>query len=136
MVASTNIGTIVGAGAVNPSGQEQQSDNTYFNQFSTSTTSHKLLVHQLPIVLRAFNLASGDTVNVMMSTETATGEVLTQLYVKGKQVQLTHTNNCLVLDLSGQYRLVLNAAVPGSVTVVGHETPISYWSYGLAAFAQ
>lgn len=136
MVASTNTGSLIGAGIVNGPGQERQSGNTYFNQFSTSLTSHLITVHELPIVIRAFNLGVSDEVFIWMVTSTSTGEVTTALNIKGKVVKLTHTNNCIVLDLSGQYKLNLSAVSPGMVTVVGHETSLSYWSYGLAAFAQ
>lgn len=140
MTSAVLTGIALNGGSVNSPGNEIQSYYTFFNQFSTSNLSHKYRIHESPLILRAFGLVDSEvdepTVDILMVTETKTGELQQELFLGGKQVRLTSTNNSLLLDLSGDYRLRLNSNVPGAITVVGHESSLSYWSYGLSTFAQ
>lgn len=122
------------SGQVDPQGTENQSYNTLFNARSTSTTSQKIDVADVPIVVKAFGLSGGETITVNMYSNTALGPVTTPLVLNSKTVQLSVNNTALVIDLPGSYTFTLSGGL-GTVTCVFCESACSYWSFGLKAFA-
>lgn len=135
MVSAVNTGVPSTGGRVNSPGYEQQGDFTYFGPTSDSVLSHLITVHEVPLLLLAFNLVGSDTVKVFIATQTATGITVSQLVLNTREVELSAQNNALLLDLPGVYRLQISGGSLGTATVVGQETNFSYASYGLAAYA-
>lgn len=136
MPSSVITGIALNGGTVNGPGTEQ-SEGTYFNALSQSDISSVINISESPKLLRAYNLGESDFVEVLMvAFPGAVGELSEPLVLNGKAAKLTAQNNALLLDLSGFYRLRLSAESPLTVTVVGHDSSLSYWSYGLAAFVQ
>lgn len=121
------------SGPVDPQGTENQPYNTLFDANSTSLTSQKIDVADVPIVVKAFGLTS-QTIQVNMLSNTRLGPVTQALKLNSKLVQLSADNNALVIDMPGTYTFTLSAGL-GTVTCVFCESAMSYWSYGLKAFA-
>lgn len=134
MVSQVNTGVPFPGGAVNAPGQEQQSHNTFFDALSISTISHILEVSESPYYIKAFGLGDASVVSILMCTKTTTGELQEPLRINAAFVGLLKTNNVLVIDLPGIYRLQIEDSDLGVVTVVGGPTALSYWSWGLKAF--
>lgn len=136
MVSALNTGVPLAGGTVNSPGTERQSENLLFGPLSSNLLSHKIVVHESPVVLKAFNL--NDTIGVLylnMVTEQADGELMDLMWINETVVALTSKRNTLVIDLPGVYRLqCLNSGLLGSFTVVSQTTAMSYWSWGLAAY--
>lgn len=134
MVASVNTGVPFPGGTVNAPGQEQQSGNTFFNSGSTSVLSHAFSVDEVPYYIKAFGLGDASVVELLMITKTATGELQEQMRINGAFVGLLQTNNTLLIDMPGLYRLQISSQDLGVVTVVGGPTALSFFSWGLKAF--
>lgn len=137
MVSAVNTGTPLQGGTVNSPGNEQQSQNTFFNSLSSNTLSHKFIVHESPYLISGYGIDDSiGIVEVVKVTETSSGEILESLHLNGRLVALTFTNNTLLIDLPGTYRLrCLDGGNLGNFTVVGQQTAMSYWSWNLAAYA-
>jgi hypothetical protein len=114
-----------------PQGTENQGPNVIFNSNSTSTTSHVIDIAESPIVIRAFNLTSGQTITVNMVSFDGIATQTAPLVLNGHTVELSTTNNCFVLNMSGRFQFVLSGGL-GTVSCVWHGSPNSNWSYGLA----
>lgn len=134
MVGRVNTGVPLPGGVLNAPGDERQSQNTFFNAQSISNLSHRFSVDESPYYIKAFGLGDVDSLSVLMVTDTPTGELTELFRLNGTFVGLLSTNNCLVIDIPGVYRLLLNTGL-GTVTVVGGTTAMSYWSWGLRGFA-
>lgn len=137
MVSAVNTGVPLPGGTVNSPGQEQQSANTFFDIHSTEAISHPFDVHESPVLISAYDLdTESGLIMVLKCTMTPNGEIMNILYLNGRGVGLVATNNTLLIDLPGRYRLqCINAGALGSFTVVGQLTALSYWSWGLVAYA-
>src|SRR5674476_1285705 len=105
MVSAVNSGVPSPGGRVNSPGYERQGDFTYFDPASGSVLSHLITVHEVPLLLLAFNLVGLDTVQVFIVTQTATGITTAPLVLNARVVALSVQNNALLLDLPGVYRL-------------------------------
>ena len=134
MVTRVNTGVPVPGGALNAPGAERQKQNTLFSALSTSELSHRISVDESPVYIKAFGLANLETVEVMMVTDTDTGEVQDAMSVNGRPVALYNFGNFIVLDIPGIYRLLLSSSGLGRVIVVMGYTSLSYDSWGLKAY--
>ena len=134
MVSRVNTGVPFPGGAVNVPGYEQQSANTFFGPTSTSLISHQFSVDESPYYIKAFGLGDSGFIELVMVTKTPTTDYSEQMRLNGNAVHLTEMNNCLVIDIPGVYQLQLSGGL-GSVICVGGPTSLSYWSWGLKAFA-
>ena len=134
MVASVNTGVPMPGGVVDVAGQERQSANTFFTILDTGGLSHQFNVSEIPWYIKAFGLGDAALVQVVMCTNTNTGEVQEDMYVNGRAVGLIKHDNVLIIDIPGTYRLSLVGG-NNTTTVVGGPTNFSYQSWGLKAFA-
>jgi hypothetical protein len=121
-------------GAIDPQGAENQSYNTLFDANSTNLTSQKIDVSETPIIVKAFGLSGGETIQVNMLSNTRLGIVTQALQLNSKLVQLSVNNTALVIDLPGSYTFTLSAGL-GTVVCVFAESGMGLWSVGLKAFA-
>ncbi len=122
------------AQSVDTANTDNQSNNVIFNARSTSTTSHYIDVSETAILVRAFGLDTGQTITVNMVGNDGVANVTTPLKIHSKVIQLSPNNTALVIDLPGRYNFTLSAGL-GTVSCMWIATGVSYWSWGLAAFA-
>ena len=118
---------------VDPQGTENKSYNVIFNSQSTSLTSHVIDVSETALVVKAYGLTS-ETVTVNTVSYDGLSVLTAPMKINSKTVELSANNNVLVLDISGRYSFTLSASL-GVVSVVCHDSGMSYWSYGLSDFA-
>lgn len=112
-----------------PTSDEQRDVNTLFDADSISVLSHTIAVDSRPYVVRAFGLTSA-TIEVLIVSGTGSGTVEEPLRLNGTAITMSGTNNVLVLDITGRYRFRLSGQL-GEVTLVGHESDVPCFSYGL-----
>jgi hypothetical protein len=120
---------------VDTANTDNQSVNVLFNSRSASSTSHAIDVSETAVLVRAFGLTGGQTITVHMLGNDGITNVNEILVLHGKTIQLSVTNTALILDMPGRYVFVLSAGL-GTVSCTCIETGISYWSWGLKAFAE
>lgn len=121
------ISTGIPLGSVIPfaPGFESGSYNILFDPSSSSTTSHTITVDEHPFVVEAFGLTGSEVVEVWSVGGHGSGQWFNLVYINGKQVKLTATDNKLSLDASGRYQFRLTAGGLGSVYVVGHDANVA-----------
>lgn len=135
MAVSFNTGVPLAGGTVNSPGSEQQSEWTFFDALSSSALSHSFTVHESPVLISGYGIPEDLNVYVIKVTKTKTGEIQEGLSINGRSVALNSLNNVILIDLPGMYRLqVFNSGEIGTFTVVGQQTAMGYWSWGLAAY--
>lgn len=100
-------------------GYEVDDYNVIFSGISASATSHEVSVFQNPFVVTAYGLITGEKVEVWRIFGRGAGTSTELVVINGRPVQLTPTNNLLVLDISGRYLFKLTGRL-GLVTVAGH----------------
>lgn len=113
---------------------ENQSYNVLFGPNSTTLISHTIDVAETSIVVKAYGFTGNETITVNTVSTNGIATMTEPMVLNGKTVQLSATNNTLVLDISGRYVFVLSAGL-GAVNCVFHESPLGLWAYGLGAFA-
>lgn len=113
-----------------PGSDELRDVNILFDADSTSLTSHTITINDRPYVARAFGLEAGTTVEVLTVTGTGSGTLEEPMFLAGTQVTMDYQNNVLVFDITGRYRFRLSGQL-GEVTLVGHESDVPCYSYGL-----
>lgn len=118
---------------------------TIFSPQSASAVSHIITVDEFPFVVEAFGLTTNESVEVWTVGGRGGGAWFDPLYLSGKKVMLTPTDNKLSLDVSGRYQFRFNdgsgvppAQLPTSPTsqifVVGHNSNIASSLVGLGKF--
>ena len=120
--------------AVNGPNDEYKPYHVLFNASSTNLTSHTIEVSQTAIVMRVFGLTGGQTITINNISNDGITNHSTPMIINSKMVQLTATNNVLVIDIPGKYTATLSGGL-GSVSCVWYYSGMSYWSYGLSDFA-
>lgn len=117
-----------------PGADELRDNNVFFDPDSTSLVSHTLTVNDRPYVVRAFGLTNA-AIEVLIVSGTGSGTVDEPMYLNGTAITLSSTNNVLVLDITGRYRFRLSGQL-GEVTLVGHESDVPCFSYGLGKLVE
>ncbi len=116
-----------------PTGEECGSYNVLFDPSTSSAISHTITVEEHPFVVEAYGLTGTESVDVWTVAGPGAGLWFSPLFLSGKQVRLTSTDNKLSLDVSGRYQFRLNGQL-GTVYVVGHDANVSSSLVGLGKF--
>jgi hypothetical protein len=134
------ISTAVFLGPVSSELSEgKTSEGTLFGPTSTTLTSHKFDVFDVPMVLKAYGLSGSETVTLQQQVQIGSNSspvvFVQNVILNGHEVQLSVTNSMLIIDVPGSYNCILNSGL-GTVAVTVQKTAMSYHSYGLRAFSQ
>lgn len=94
---------------------------TFFSATSISNISSTFGVNTEPFYIRAFNLATGDTVTVQSVDGPGSGSLFNGFQPLGSPIQLTPSQPQVRIDWPGRYRLVFAGTSVSAITVVGNE---------------
>jgi hypothetical protein len=117
----------VGTAGYNPAGEKTWHGRPFWRRDGeVLCSSHTIDVWDSPVVIRAFGLPCDSRIVVQMVAGCNEGSVYQDLYLCGRLISLTPTNNLVVLPVDGRYRLRLMGADPDEVYVVQHRTGIHF----------
>lgn len=105
---------------------EAGSHRVIFDPSSHSDVSHIISVVKKPLIVRAYNLAYDETIDIMQFC--AKFNLQLPIIIDGRKWQLSPTNTLFVINIPGDYKFKLNAAL-GYVTCMADESEMVYHQF-------